>query len=522
MALTTVNIKSPAVAAMADHIELTQALMSGTSAMRKLGSKYLPMFALEEPDHYGRRLDRATLHPAYSRTVKTLTGKPFSKAVNTDEVASDLKPLLDDIDLEGRNLDAFAAEVFEHTMATGLAGILVEFPDASHMDLPTNEAGLRSVATEKEAGLRPYWVMIRAHQLLGWKDQRIKGRKVITQIRFVESVSEEDPEDEFSSGVVEQIRVIESTQWRTYRKSKERTEWELFKTGVNTAGFVPYVPCYGDRMSFMMGKPALLEMAHLAVKHWQSQSDQDNLLHVARVPILCSSGVDPNDKKFKIVLGGSSFIKLPDGADLKYVEHSGAAIGAGQESLTELMNQMKEAGAELLLLEPGQVTATKTMSDNEVGRCALQRMTRDFQDALNLALDFTMQWLGKGADKAGTVTVFQDFGAASLADASAQLLVGWNTSNKLSDQTTFEELQRRGTIRPDLTWEDEQDRMSEQGPPLADMQAQQGMDHNEAKLGMAQEGHVMSVEERKQQMSANMSQQNKGNIIEARQRFVQK
>lgn len=39
------------------------------------------------------------------------------------------------------------------------------------------------------------------------------------------------------------------------------------------------------------GKPPLIELAHLNVKHWQSQSDQDNILHVIRVPILVRIGI---------------------------------------------------------------------------------------------------------------------------------------------------------------------------------------------------------------------------------------
>jgi len=37
----------------------------------------------------------------------------------------------------------------------------------------------------------------------------------------------------------------------------------------------------------MQAKPPLLDLAWLNVEHWQSASDQSNILHVARVPI-CS------------------------------------------------------------------------------------------------------------------------------------------------------------------------------------------------------------------------------------------
>ena len=508
---------------MQPFIDMTRALMGGTSAMREASTKYLPKFAMEEPESYERRLSRSTLHPAYSRTIKTLTGKPFSKQINTDKVSEQIKPLLIDIDLEGRNLDAFASEAFEFTVGNGLAGILVEFPDAAKMNLPTNDKGERSLAVEKEAGLRPYWVLIKAWQVLGWKEQRVRGKRVITQFRFMEYVDEPDTDDEYSVDRIEQIRVIEPTVWRTYRQDKNTPDtWLLHENGVNTAGFVPYVPLYGDRTGFMMGKPALTEMAHLVVKHWQSQSDQDNLVHVARVPILVATGVDPNDKKFKIILGGTSVVKLDVNQTLSFVEHSGSAINAGQESLNKLEDQMKEAGAELLLLEPGEVTATKTRADSEIGRCVLQRMAYGFEDALNLALDYTGRWMRMAEDSAGTVMLFKDFGAATLAEASAQILVGWNEANKLSDQTTFEELQRRGLIRPDLSWEEEQGRLEEQGPPLADLQTQQSLEHGEQRMGMDTQSHELTMQERQQSMQQQNNDQSNVVQMQARQRFVQK
>jgi hypothetical protein len=52
------------------------------------------------------------------------------------------------------------------------------------------------------------------------------------------------------------------------------------------ADYIPFVPLYGTRLAFMMGISPLRDVAYLNVKHWQSQSDQDTILHVARVPIL--------------------------------------------------------------------------------------------------------------------------------------------------------------------------------------------------------------------------------------------
>ena len=65
-----------------------------------------------------------------------------------------------------------------------------------------------------------------------------------------------------------------------------------------------------------------MELGHLNVEHWQSSSDQQTILHVARVPLLFVIGVET-----PLTIGADSLITASNpGAELKFVEHSGAAI----------------------------------------------------------------------------------------------------------------------------------------------------------------------------------------------------
>src|SRR6185295_4553940 len=97
-------------------------------------------------------------------------------------------------------------------------------------------------------------------------------------------------------------------------------------------------PVYLNRTGFMTGEPPLEELADLNVAHWQSSSDQRNILTVARVPILFGTGIEGNEK---LEIGASSMIRTSDpNAKLTYVEHTGAAIGAGERDLERLEFQM--------------------------------------------------------------------------------------------------------------------------------------------------------------------------------------
>jgi len=147
---------------------------------------------------------------------------------------------------------------------------------------------------------------------------------------------------------------------------------------------------------------------------------------------------------------------------MKWVEHSGAAINAGKEDLAAIEERMRQAGAELLVIKPGQVTATQTGVENAVGMCALQRITLDLQDALNAALGLVALYARLPA--AGAVTIFNDFGVSTLAEASAELLLKANTAGKLSDETFRDELRRRGVLSGSVDEATEVERLEAQGP----------------------------------------------------------
>src|SRR3984957_12294351 len=193
---SSVRKTSAAVDAMAEDWTLIDALMGGTATMRRAGKTYLPQWPAEDRESYVARLATATLFPAYARTVSVLTGKPFSKPLKIGEdVPPRIKEWLEDVDLEGRNLHSFAADLCSEGLSHGLTGILV--------DCPPNPSA-KTVADERKAGVRPYFVHIHHGQILGWRTEKIKGGLRLTQLRLLESV--EVPDGEFGTSVIEQVR----------------------------------------------------------------------------------------------------------------------------------------------------------------------------------------------------------------------------------------------------------------------------------------------------------------------------
>jgi hypothetical protein len=434
-----------------------EALQGGTPAMRKAGQAYLPKWPNEEAASYTARLATATLFPAYKRTVSVMAGKPFAKELTLSEDAPEsIKKWSQDIDRQGVSLHAFAAEMFRETVGYGLAGVLVDYPST----IPVTNG--RTVAQVEASGARPYFVRVMHSQILGWRSEVVGGRVRLTQLRLLES--SEVPDGPYGVKCVAQVRVLTPGAWEVWQQAGSKGEWELVSNGTTTLTEIPFVPFYGVRDGFMCGKPALLDLAYLNVKHWQSQSDQDTILHVARVPILAMIGAEDGAE---VTVGASSAVKLPMGAEMMFIEHTGAAIGAGATSLLALEEQMVQTGAELLVQKPGQRTATEDANDAEGNKSDLQRMAESFEDSLDMALDFMAQFAR--LPSGGNVSLFKDYGAATLSDASAQLVQTLQQGGLLSKVTALKELQRRGVLSPDIDVDEELAAAEADGPALGTM-----------------------------------------------------
>lgn len=444
---------STEAAALHLHCALIDALLGGTAAMRAAGEKYMPRWPGEDQESHKTRLAVATLFPAYQRTVEVLGSKPFSKPVTFgDDVPQKLRGWCQDVDRKGSNLHAFLSAICDEALGYGFSGILVDYP-------PTRDENDQPLyvtkAAEDAAGVRPYFVQIHPRNILGWR----KDGAGLSQLRLLET--ESVPDGEFGTKDIEQVRVLGRGTWQIWRKSESagKEAWIVHAQGSTTLKGIPFVPVNAKHPGSMAACPPLLELAYANVEHWQSKSDQQNILHVARVPILFGKMLG----EAVITVGAGSAVKgeAPD-SDLKFVEHSGAAIEAGRQSILDLEDRMRQAGAELLVIKPGNITESQTLADNEQGACALQKVAENIEDAADQALQLMAEWVSEA--EGGHITIYKDFGAATLAEASAELLLKANQAGKLSDESLHEELQRRGIVKPDTTWDAEKERIDSQGP----------------------------------------------------------
>lgn len=435
-------------------------VLGGTETMRESGEELLPKHMHEPSDVYDERLATSVFLNMTELTLDFLTGKPFSEPiVLMDDVPEVLKEYMEDVDLQGNNLDHFAQQVFREGMAKGFTHVLVE--------TPSDNGSVRTLADQRIQNVRPYWVHIVPENLIAAEAIRVNGLETLTHVRFFET---EVVRDGFEESEEHYVRVmdlvdligdnrpedfrVEVRRYKKTKKSQNGVNWELDgpprMTDLKSISLVTF---YTNRTGFMESKPPLLDLAHLNVTHWQSGSDQRSILTVSRFPMLAGSGITDYENE-KTIVGPHGLLLADDPQGrFYYVEHSGAAINVGRQDLKDLEEAMALYGAQLLKPRPDRETATARSLDEAATTSNLQRMTFSFMDVLEQLLLLTAQMIGK--DEGGTVRVNTDFSLNETEIVDLQTLVTARKDREISHEAFIAELKRRGVLHEDFSAEDD-------------------------------------------------------------------
>ena len=426
---------------------MVESLLGGTEAMRMAGERYLPRYEKETHQSWLHRLQRATLLNYFRKTVMGYVGKPFGSPLKIpDDFPQHLRDFAQDCDGAGSPLDLFALSAFTGGVSKGICHVLVDFPTGEQDDTALEDA------TRK-----PYAVVIAPEALIGARSETIGGKEVLTQVRIMQI--EVVPDGEFGEILKPSIRVIYRDRWEIWTKMpKRKDKWEIARSGPNTLGEIPLVTFYADKEGFMRSRPPLLDLAHVNVAHFQSASDQRNILSVTRFPILVATGINPKSSTDANPRGASNLEIGPNSlwtlrnekANLKFVEHSGNAISAGRQDLEDLKAEMAILGLQLLMpANSGNPTATAKALDGMEAISELQSIVMNFEIFLNQILRLVDKWSDvsdEEAQKTGKVKCDEDYIISLNIVNNMTTLLAMRSSGDLSRRALLDAAKRRGYL----------------------------------------------------------------------------
>lgn len=445
-----VNTPNNAYFQMARYWEVVEAVKEGTVGLRDGRETFLPKEPFEKDPAYERRLSRSCFAPWYVRLREAVVGQILRKPIVFEDISTDTESHLDNINLLGDDVNSFARGVLQSGIDQGHSAIFVDYPKAE---------GLITLAQQREAGLRPYWLHYKASDLIGWRSQIVRDQQILTQVRIREAATV--PDGEFGERIAERVKVfdlvsvdldnggtLQRCRYRVFERSQDEEDKDRFvqiAQGIISMPYIPIAIIYTNRTGFLTSKPPMLEIAYLNLKHYQLSSDLDHSLHLAANPKLVLYGYDTGQGDVNVGVDEALVFDNPDG--------KAEWIAAPTESFAAQERRIKEIEQQMATLAISAMTSQKNVGESAEAKrldrvqsdSMLSVLSQSLQDALDLCLQFHADYL---QETAGTCQVNKDF---QVTELTAQEITAFSQLQQLDQISlqTFLELLQRGEILPE-------------------------------------------------------------------------
>lgn len=452
--MTDLLTQSADNAAMQPYWTKVDSIMAGVEALRSQSAAYMPPFPSESQASYDYRVKSSRLTDIFSDIVESLAAKPFAREAGLADAGApaQIQAVAEDVDMMGNHLHVFAQQVFFAGIAYGLDWILVDYPF-----MPEGA----TLADERESGNRPYFVRVGAQDMLEVRSEVIAGREQFTYARINES-------DETTGRVRIFVRDLSGVRYELWEKPKGRDAFELAAAGKLSLSEIPLVPFYTGRRipgSWRFTLP-MKRVADLQIEHYRQETNLKLAMENGCFPMLVGKGISPpvDEKGQPITLpvGPATVLYAPMNetgvfGDWNVIEPHAATLQFLAEQVQQTETAMRELGRMPVTSGTAGITQVAAAAASARASSAAQAWTYSLKDALEKAFRYAAQWMLLGVEP--TVYVNTDFAITIGGDKAPDLLLSLQKDGLISAQTLLQELKRRGILSPEVSEEDEAERV---------------------------------------------------------------
>lgn len=407
----------------------------GIEEMREAGETYLPKNPRETPEAYTVRLAATDFFPALQKAVNAYIGKPLGSPIVVTNAPAIIEAGLDNVNLAGDDFDAWARCVLSCGIVDGTTFAVADYPK---MDPGA------TLAQERAAGARPYLVHVPLKNVVDMRYSVINGSRKLTHFRYKECVTV--PSGRWGTAELKRIRVLEPglvEVWQEVPGQKDTDGSQLYDllpelsgpVGVSEVPVARFTPGQDD-------EPPLADLAWLNIRWWRSKSEQNHILHVARVPLLAADEDGRSDTSAPIPIGVDGLIV--GFKNLHYVEHTGKAIEAGRQDILDIEDAMRRVAGQILVSESGQKSATEAALEAGEGSSQLRAWVGNFQSFLNECLRLMALFIREGSG--GTAELDMDWDEAAVGADVLTALSNMHAKGQITLEVLFNNLQAAGII----------------------------------------------------------------------------
>jgi hypothetical protein len=438
--------------------------IEGQEQVHKGGVKYLPKLSGQTQTEYNSYVMRSLYFNASGRTLDGMTGLIFRKKPTIIAPAS-MEAILDDVDMCGSDMMAFAEQLAEELIKVSRIGILVDYP-------PNSTEGL-TVGNVQALGLRPYATLYKTETILDWRYKRVGNVEHLSMVKLKETSDEQISEFEYEKK--DQIRVLDLFEGvyrvRVYVKGKrdyEQISESFPKMNGQSITKIPFIFCSINGIDSDVKKPVLLDLVNVNLSHYRSMADYEHGLHFTGLPTPIFWGANFDDEgKFKLGSSEGMAFNNPAG-HAEYLEFTGQGLSALKAALEDKQAMMAQLGSKMLTAEKRVVEAAETAA---IHRSAENSILSSISYAGSSALTKMLEWLAMWANANGDVSVElnTDFLPTQMNPQMFAELTKAYMTGALSFEEYFANLKDGEIIRSETTEEEERERLQSAEPVLSEM-----------------------------------------------------
>lgn len=420
----------------------------GEESVKNENQAYLPYLSGQESSEYLSYKERALFLSVLKRTIQGLIGASMRKTPII-EVPSGMEQHLEDCDLMGTSIKEVIQNTLQELLITGRHILVVD-------RMENSRTYITSYNSESLINWRVYQnipiMAVFAEEL----DVSTDGydHEMKTQYRvydFIEGDAirvrialEELPED--GSGDNESV-------FKTVYETIPTMQGEAIKQ-------MPVFCINSNGVGFDSATtPPLLDLANLSLSHYRSSADLENGRHFTALPQPWITGVDPDDYRNGIKVGGDTAWIIPsEAAKLGYLEFSGQGLGSLENALAEKEQMMGIAGARLLETKKGVESAEVSRIRQNIETSVLSSIVVNLQNGIEKALKYMASWEGMNPDEV-RVELNMDFVDVRIPHQEIIALVQSYQMGGISMDTLLHNLKQGEVIPSDVSIDEEREKI---------------------------------------------------------------
>ena len=424
----------------------------GEEEVKKRNQKYLPFLSLQESSEYYNYKNRAIFLNVMRRTIHGLVGAALRKTPII-KVPSKMEDYINNMDMHGTSFRELLQKLLTEILITGRVVLVVD----------------------RDENSRCYSSCYSAESLINWRFERN------FPIMSVFSEEVDVSSDGFEHELTNQYRVYDFDDNGNLRirvaMNKLPDENDELNEDSDEESFEiihEVIPSYrGEGLKDLpvfcfnsiglgmdtLSPPPLIDLANISLSHYRTSADLENGRHFTSLPQAWIAGVDADDFRHGLHVGGSTAWILPnENTKLGYLEFSGQGLGSLENALKEKEAMMAVVGARLLESKKGVESAETSRIRQNIETSVLSHIAVTLQNGLTKVLKYMARWEGLNENEVH-VELNMDFVDVRIPHQEIIALVQAYQMGGISMDTLLYNLKQGEVIPDDVSIDDEREKI---------------------------------------------------------------